>query len=54
MLSLLALFGVAGATTADVPCTFCGVDTSGKAHTFDLSGLPQTTNTVPDAKGVSE
>ena len=53
MLALLVMMGVAGATATGGECSFCGVDASGKAHTFDLSSLPTTTNTVPDARGVS-
>ena len=41
---------VAAAVTAyPDPCTFCGTDAAGKAHTFDVTSLSNKTFTLTES-----
>ena len=49
VLAMAAAYTAVGTNIGSVHCpTFCGTDASGKAHTFDLSTLPNKTFTLSD------
>ena len=47
---MFIFFGVVSVASAR-ECTFCGLDSTGHAHTFDLSSLPNKTFALSDARG---